>query len=101
MATQEDILVGLIVMWPKDDHFYIDNLAVSPDAQGAGVAGMLLELAEQAALEANRSELRLHTNEVMTENLSFYLRRGFVETHRQADDGYRRIHSTRALHSID
>ncbi len=27
----------------------------------------------------------------MTENLAFYARRGFVETHRAVVDGYRRV----------
>ena len=101
VASRDDSLVGIIVMWPKDDHFYIDNIAVSPDAQGAGVAGMLLKLAEDRARAANRYELRLYTNEAMTENLSYYPRKGFVETHRHTDAGYRRVYFARSLLPID
>jgi hypothetical protein len=36
-------------------------------------------------------EIRLYTNEAMTENLAYYPRRGYTETHRAAEDGFNRV----------
>ena len=33
----------------------------------------------------------LYTNEVMLENLAFYARHGYAETHRSEQDGFRRV----------
>ena len=36
-----------------------------------------------------RNWFRLHTNELMTENLVLYKRLGYVEVHRRLNDGFR------------
>lgn len=92
VAEFEGSIVGLIVMWAEADHFYIDNVAVFPDGQGRGVGSVLLGAAEVAARAADRHELRLYTNEAMSANLDYYPRRGFVETHRSSESGYRRVY---------
>lgn len=90
-------LVGAIVFWPRDGHLYIDNIAVHPDAQGSGVGVALLALADEECRAAGLFELRLYTNEVMAENVGFYTRRGWIETHRAVENGYRRIYFRRTL----
>lgn len=97
VAEDVDGTVGLIVMWPEDGHWYIDNIAVRPDAQGRGVGSVLLATAESAALDEGCVELRLYTNESMTENLDYYPRRGFTETSRSAESGYRRVYYSKTL----
>lgn len=97
IAERAGQLLGLIVMWSKGDHLYVDNIAVHPTAQGLGAGSRLLTLAEQQATAGGLTEIRLYTNEVMASNIDFYLRRGFVETHRAVDDGYRRIYFSRRL----
>ena len=37
----------------------------------------------------------------MTSNTDYYLRRGFVETHRAVENGYRRIYFSRRLSEDD
>lgn len=96
-SDSESVILGLIVMWPKDDHFYIDNIAVHPDHHGRGVGAALLAEADRSARLADRNELRLYTNIHMTENLSFYPRRGFTETHRGFEAGYERIYFSRPV----
>lgn len=100
VATIDGKLVGVIVMWAKAKHFYIDNIAVHPDAQGHGIGAALLALADHEALASGRSEIRLYTNEAMNENIDYYPRRGFVETHRTNDAGYQRVYFTRHLPSV-
>ena len=93
----DDELLGLIVLWPLDDHLFIDNVAVHPETQGRGIGSSLLEHAASLARAHGLDEIRLYTNEVMTENLAFYPRHGFEETHRGTDAGYRRVYFRRRL----
>ena len=92
VAHDGDALAGLIVMWLEVDHLYVDNIAVHPDVQGQGVGDALLTDAEEHARGAGRDEIRLYTNTAMMENLTYYPRKGFVETHRATDDGYDRVY---------
>lgn len=99
IATLDDRLVGLIVLWPKEDHLYIDNVAVLPEAQGTGVGAALLSFADAQAQQAGLNEIRLYTNEKMTENIKYYPRKGFQETHRASDAGYERVYYSHFLES--
>lgn len=92
-----ETIAGYMIAWPEADAYYIDNIALDPSYQGAGLGRRLIE---HAVAEANRLHLpalRLHTNELMTENRSIYAHLGFVETHRAVEDGYRRVHMRRTL----
>lgn len=97
VATLDGTVVGLIVLWLESDHLYVDNIAVTPSAQGHGVAMSLLAFAEHEARRHGRAEIRLYTNEAMTENLGYYQKRQFVETHRANVSGYDRVYFTRHL----
>lgn len=46
-------------------------------------------------------ELRLYTNEAMIENLDYYARRGYRETHRAVQHGLRREFFTMTLSGDD
>ncbi|MEM9465409.1 MAG: GNAT family N-acetyltransferase [Actinomycetota bacterium] len=97
VAISQDEIVGLIVMWAEPDHVFIDNIAVSPQAQGRGLGRRLIDLAVEQARAVGHTELRLYTNEAMTENLTYYPRLGFVETHRAFGNGYDRVYFSRML----
>ncbi len=97
VATLDDRLVGLIVLWPKEDHLYIDNVAVLPEAQGAGVGAALLGFADAQAQRSGMNEIRLYTNEKTTENITYYPKKGYRETHRASDAGYQRVYYSRFL----
>lgn len=91
LAERDGELAGVLVLELFDDHALVENLAVAPSAQGLGIGSALLEFAEQAARTAGLHGIRLYTNEAMTENLSYYPRRGYVEVRRSTEDGYRRV----------
>lgn len=76
-------LLALIEMIPEPDHLLVENLAVRPDRQGRGLGDLLLKRAEAVARGLGHDELRLYTNALWTENIAFYLRRGFEETERK------------------
>jgi N-acetylglutamate synthase-like GNAT family acetyltransferase len=84
-------VVGMLVTRDRGDHLLLDSIAVAPGTQGSGYGAQLMARAELDAVEQGLCEVRLYTNEAMTENLSFYPRQGYRETHRATEDGYRRV----------
>jgi GNAT superfamily N-acetyltransferase len=91
VAVQDDVIVGLLVLVRRPDHLLLENVAVLPSAQGRGIGAGLLALAEERARRHGLREVRLYTNEAMTENLAYYPRHGYTETHRAAQDGFSRV----------
>lgn len=97
VAGHDGVLAGLVVLTVKSDHVLLDNIAVAPEAQGRGIGTQLVKFAEEHTRERGLAEVRLYTNETMTENLAYYARLGFVETHRATDHGYRRVFFTKSV----
>lgn len=97
LAREGSHLLGVLVTEPHKEYLLIENIAVDPGARGAGVGRALLERAEAEARALGLSELRLYTNEKMTENLAYYPRRGFREADRRREDGFDRVYFARAV----
>jgi len=57
----------------------------------------VLALAEDRARSLHLREIRLYTNQAMTENLSYYPRYGYTETHRAEQDGFHRVYFHKRL----
>jgi len=91
VAADRGEIVGLAILVAGPGHLLLENMAVLPAAQRRGVGRRLLALAENQARRLHLSEIRLYTNEAMTENIAYYPRRGYVETHRAEQDGFRRV----------
>ncbi len=62
-----------------------------PSQRGGGAGSRLLLLAEDEARRLRLAEIRLYTNGAMTENLAYYPRRGYAETHRAEQGGFSRV----------
>jgi ribosomal protein S18 acetylase RimI-like enzyme len=92
-------VVGILVLEEAADHLLVENVAVSPRAQRRGIGRLLLAHADDRARAGELTEVRLYTHESMTENLAYYPRRGFRETHRESQDGRRRVFFTKVLAS--
>ncbi len=90
-AIEDQQIVGFAVLIAKPGYLLLENVAVLPAAQGRGIGARLLCHAEDHARRLGLGEIRLYTNEAMTENLAYYPRRGYAETHRAEQDGYRRV----------
>ena len=88
---------GVLVAYPLEGAFFIENVAVQPRYQGQGLGRRLLELAEALARAAGFSELRLYTNELMTENLALYAHLGFAEYARGEEHGFHRVYLRKAV----
>jgi len=90
-------VVGVVVLIGQDDGLLVENVAVSPAAQGTGIGRRLMEFAEQKAKALGLRRLWLYTNEIMVENLAIYARLGYRETGRRTEDGYRRVFMEKLL----
>jgi ribosomal protein S18 acetylase RimI-like enzyme len=90
-------ITAVLTLYPREDHLYVENVAVDPSAQGRGLGRALMSFAEQEAVHRGITRLALVTHEVMTENQAIYARLGYVEVERRAEDGYRRIYMEKRL----
>lgn len=99
VATEDGQAVGFIILIPQPGYLLVENVAVLPAAQGRGIGARLLALAEDRARSLRLPEIRLYTNDAMTENLAHYLRHGYTETHRAQRDGFRRVYFRKRLDS--
>lgn len=90
LVEGEEVL-GVLVMRPAEGYLFVDNVAIAPERQGRGLGRELVAFAEEKATAYGLPEIRLYTNEKMSENLAVYGRLGFEETERKLDGGYRRV----------
>ena len=97
VLVDDEAMVGAMVTEDRRDHLLLETVAVAPGAQGHGYGRLLLDRAERDAAELGLSEVRLYTNEAMTENLTFYPRHGYRETGRAIEDGFRRVYFSKAV----
>jgi GNAT superfamily N-acetyltransferase len=77
-----DRIVAVLEVDVRDDHLWVENVAVAPDQQGRGLGRRLLRHAEDEARRQGRHEIALLTNERYAANIAMYTRYGYRETHR-------------------
>ena len=99
VAAGDGQAAGFIILIPQPGYLLLENVAVLPAAQGRGVGARLLAFAEERARSLRLPEVRLYTNEAMTENLAYYPRHGYTETHRAQQDGFRRVFFRKRLNA--
>lgn len=91
VVEEDGRLVGMVQLATAPGHLTVETIAVAPDAQGRGIGARLLTFAENRARALGLPEVRLYTNEAMTENLAYYPRRGYREIGRETRNGFRRV----------
>jgi predicted N-acetyltransferase YhbS len=99
VAAEDGAVAGFIILIAKPGYLLLENVAVQPVAQGRGIGARLLGLAEEHARTLGLPEIRLYTNEAMTENLAYYPRHGYTETHRACQDGFHRVFFRKQLNA--
>lgn len=90
-------VIGLVVLGTRDDHLFLDSIAVRPDAHGRGVGRRLLEFVDARARALRLPEVRLCTNALMSENQRLYPRFGYEVLGRRVDGPYDRVHYRKRL----
>lgn len=72
VAPGEGPIQAVLVLHLAADHLWVENVAVTPPAQGRGLVRTLLAHADTRASDLGLPELRLLTHELMTENRAIY-----------------------------
>ena len=97
VLDEDATIFGVLVLIPERDAMLLDNIAVSPRAQGRGFGKILMQFAEDQARAAGFAAIRLYTQDIMTENIALYTRLGYVETHRAKEIGLMRVYMTKVI----
>ena len=90
-------IFSVVVGYPTSDHYFLENVAVNAAYQGHGFGRVLMAFVEQSARMDGFHEIRLYTNELMTENLAYYGKLGFEEVDRRVENGFRRVFMRKVL----
>lgn len=97
VLKDEKGVAAIIVLIAEPEAMLLDNVAVAPHAQGKGYGRLLMDFAEQQAQEAGLKTIRLYTHELMSENQAIYKKRGYIETHREEQNGLKRVFMEKRL----
>ena len=100
VAEDNGSVVGVLVLKPHSDHLLIWSVAVAPELQRSGIGRRLLALAEREALRSGVPEMRLYTNEKMTENIALYERHGYAVARREVREDRIIIHMSKKLPGV-
>jgi ribosomal protein S18 acetylase RimI-like enzyme len=83
VMLDRDAICGVLVLLLEPDHLMLDNICVHPNWQQHGLGDRLLAFVESFARQHHRDEIRLYTNALMTTNIAYYLKHGYLETERR------------------
>jgi GNAT superfamily N-acetyltransferase len=90
-------LAGLIETILRPDHLWIENVAVAPERQGRGYGRLLLAHAEKSALEAERFEIRLVTNQAFAANLALCAKLAYAIDRTEPFRGGTTVHMSKRI----
>jgi GNAT superfamily N-acetyltransferase len=90
-------IAGVLVLEDGPDCFLLDNIAIRPDRQGQGFGRLLLDFAEAEAARCGWDTITLYTNALMTENITIYAARGYLERERRTEKGFDRVYMDKHL----
>jgi hypothetical protein len=70
---ERDELGGFIVLFPVDQHKFLENVAVSNAGRGKGIGKSLVQFCETEAVRLSLGCVYLYTNAKMTADLTIFL----------------------------
>jgi len=97
LCEQKGAPIAVLELVAQESSLLVQNIAVSPTFQQAGLGRSLMRFAEAEARRQGYGEVRLYTNERLRENLKFYGSLGYRETHREALGGTELVHMMKAV----
>ena len=90
-------IVGALVIQDAEDHLWVDVVAVDPSWQGRGLGRRLMAFAEAEAGRRGHAQVRLLTNELMSENRAFYAALGYEQYDLRGEYGTSRVYLRKTL----
>lgn len=97
VREQDGGIAAVLELIAEDGHLLLENVAVAPCLQGAGLGKQLVAFAEAEARRQGYREIRLYTNQHFTENIALYETLGFRETHRQPIQDSAIVHMSKGV----
>ena len=91
VVEEDGSTVGILVLRVEPEHLLLENVAIDPAAQGRGLGARLLAHVDDHARRHDRDRVLLYTNVLMTTNVAWYERHGYVETGREGTSPRRRV----------
>jgi ribosomal protein S18 acetylase RimI-like enzyme len=88
LAERNGRIIGCVMVKLIDDDLYFGRLSVLPEARGQGIARRLVEAVEDEARRRELAGIRLGVRIVLTENQELFASLGYVETSREAHEGF-------------
>ena len=95
IAVEGDALIACAFAKPQPGHLYIGKVAVSPHRQGEGIGRLLMQAAQELALQKGLAALELETRIELHENHRTFAALGFARIAENAHAGYNRTTSIR------
>ena len=92
VAAHGTELSGFVVLRAGSESLLLESVAVSTPYRGQGIGRELIAFAERHARELGLGSVELYTNALMTENLRYYPRLGYVEYDRRREHGFDRVY---------
>jgi ribosomal protein S18 acetylase RimI-like enzyme len=96
-VAEDRAVCGYAVLCQNASGWQLENIAVTPERQGAGIGRALVARCEAFMRALNIGRYRLYTNGVMTENIGWYQMLGFVEINQRRENGFNRIYFEKTL----
>jgi len=97
LENENDGLLGFVIFHRRDDHLFLENIAVAPEHWGKGYGRHLIGFVEDCARQTGVAAIRLYTNIHMRENLGLYEALGYSEFDRRREDGFDRVYFEKLL----
>lgn len=94
---KDGIVAGYAILIIGERQALLDNIAVAPAQQSKGIGRALIDAVERKAASQGHRQLELYTNVVMTANIAWYQRLGFVEIRRAEEYGFHRIYMSKSI----
>ncbi|MEM7508205.1 MAG: GNAT family N-acetyltransferase [Pseudomonadota bacterium] len=85
------------VAFEKGNLWFLENIAVAPDAQGRGLGRKMIAFAEDEGRRRGHDRIALYTNAKMTGNLALYPALGYDETGKRREHGLDRVYFEKRL----
>ena len=78
--SENNEIIGCVLLVEKEDELYLGMLTVSPELQNSGIGKKLMQQAEIYASTLGLSKIVMTVISVREELISWYKRKGFVDT---------------------